>query len=564
VTAAAFKGTALFVWSRHRALVVAALAVHVAAFLFYDYLWAEQRTVAVFLNTYLRAAPLFLPLLLFTSAVNVATADLGGGESWYPRQLFTLPLTTRGLALPFMTYTVGLYAMLWAAAAFITDGKTPTGPADQARTERLQPWEPFLDLALLAWLQAAIWWPFSIRWARIVLLFVVVAVYFGAFIVSAQAGLSATVLTVFCASLAALAHLAGFHGIARARTGEASSMPRTRAARRRPSDTRSFPSTLHAQRWFERHVQRGRGTVVAAFIVAFVLLTGALLFLFGTFAISDPRPLAMQAATLFFWTLLIVGCATGPAFAAFNVRAAFADGNAFRMPSFFAALPMTTGDFAWAKLATAARRMALLAVYLLAASASLLGLAAWGISAEPWAASAPWQAGFAGVVERHGALEVTVLAAGGVSAFLALSGAATANLVWVGLFGRGWRIASSVLTIVVAGVILAAPWLAANPAALVRVNAALPTAFAALAILKLAALALLAYVVGARRLYPWVRLGGIALAWTGAVGVCSLVVLRYAPEGLIETRTLLAALVVLLPVLGLVAAPLALQVNRCR
>jgi hypothetical protein len=558
MTAAAFKGTALFVWSRYRTLIVAALAVHVAAFLFYDYLWAEQRQVAVLLNSYLHAASFFLPLLLFTSAVNVAAADLGGGESWYPRQLFTLPLTTCGLALPFMTYTVGLYALLWAVAAFITDGQTPTGPADQARMVRLQPWGPFLDLTLLAGLQAAIWWPFSIRWARIVVLFVVVAVYFGGFIVSVQAGLSATVLAVSWSALAALAYLAGFHGIARARTGEASRMPRRRAARRRPSDTRSFASTLHAQRWFERHVQRGRGTVVAAFIVAFVLLTGALLLFFGTFAISDPRPLAMQAATLFFWTLLIVGCATGPAFAAFNVRATFADGNAFRMPSFFAALPMATGDFAWAKLATAARRMALLAVFLLAASASLLALAAWASSFEPW------RAGFAGVVARHGALEVTALAASGVGAFLVLSGAATANLVWVGLFGRGWRIASIVLTIVVAGVILAAPWLAARPAALARVNAALPTAFAALAILKLAALALLAYVVGARRLYPWVRLGGIALAWTGAVGVCSLVVLRYAPEGLIETRTLLAALVVLLPVLGLVAAPLALQVNRCR
>jgi hypothetical protein len=564
MSVAAFKGTALFVWSRHRTLIVAAFAVHVAAFLVYDYLWAEQRTVAMFLNSYLRAAPFFLPLLLFTSAVNVATADLGGGESWYPRQLFTLPLTTRGLALPFMTYTVGLYALLWAAAAFITDSQTSTGPADQARMERLQPWEPFLDFALLAWLQAAIWWPFSIRWARIVLLSVVVAAYFGGFIVSAQAGLSATVLTVFLAALAALAYLAGFLGIARARTGAASGAPRTRAGRRRPSDTRSFPSRLHAQRWFERHLQRGRGTVVVALIVAFVLLTGALLLFFGTFANSDPRPLAMQAATLLFWTLLIVGWATGPAFAAFNVRAAFADGNAFRMPSFFAALPMTTGDFAWAKLAMAARRMALLAVCLLAASASLLALAAWATSAEPWATSAPWHVGFAGLVERHGALEVTVLAAGGVGAFLTLSGAATANLVWVGLFGRGWTIASTVLTIVVAGVILAAPWLAANPAALARVNAALPAAFAALAILKVAALVLLAYVVGTRRLYPWVRLGGIALAWTGAVGVCSLVVLRYAPEGMIETRTLLAALVVLLPVLGLVAAPLALQVNRCR
>jgi hypothetical protein len=92
----------------------------------------------------------------------------------------------------------------------------------------------------------------------------------------------------------------------------------------------------------------------------------------------------------------------------------------------------------------------------------------------------------------------------------------------------------------------------------------LPEALQILAAMKIATLVVLVLHVGRTGLLSWNRLATILAVWVATFGAMLTATLLFVPEGTISSLTLVALLVLLAPVQGTVAAPLALQLNRTR
>jgi hypothetical protein len=558
----ALKSLALYIWTRHRVLIVGTAVVYAIVTFSYDALWAtEGKPFVGQMLTFLRAAPFFLPLLLCTSAVSVATADLATGESWYPKHFFRLPLGTRQLAVPFMVYTVGLYALLWIAGIAISDGRVLVlGPLDApAEFQRTDAWEPFLPLAELVWIQALIWTPFRRRWARIAIMIGLVAAYLAALIFAIRSGVSDAVIIAGSLAQVPLAYAVAIRGIARARYGAAWQGAATRARvprrRARQGTQHPFADGLAAQVWFESNVQRTRAGFVATFLVPLVLLSALLANLVAGREAVEAAGVAQRLVGLMMLVLGVVALASGPAFATFNVAVQSFKNEAFRMPSFFAALPLSTGQFAWAKLLTAAKRMSFVAAAVLAAAIAVFLITGMY---ERWASS------FAAFRAARGDLEAGAIVALGAAAFLALTAAGTANFVWIGLLGRKWKLANVVIAAVLVAGVIVPGWVASSPSRVETAVNVVRTWLPVVAGMKVAGLALLIYLVGTRTLYSWQHVALIAAAWLAAVGTCYAAYVRYLPEGVAAAGVVLSTVVLVMPVLGIVGAPLALQWNRSR
>jgi hypothetical protein len=249
--------------------------------------------------------------------------------------------------------------------------------------------------------------------------------------------------------------------------------------------------------------------------------------------------------------LAVVSLTTGVSFATFKSDVASYSNDAFRMPAFFAALPMSTGDFAWAKLGAASRRMTFVAAIVTATIACIAAVT--GLRGSLGAMLAV-------LAERVGTFEASMLAAAGLAAFVALAAAVSANVVWVTLLGRRWKAVNTVIVLLAVAVLPLSVWINTAPNVLAVASAALPIA----AGVKLGGLALLMRRVQSLGLYERSRILAIGAGWTAVVAAGFAAYLRYAPDGGIGAVTVLSGLVVLVPVLGIVAAPLALRANRAR
>ena len=95
--------------------------------------------------------------------------------------------------------------------------------------------------------------------------------------------------------------------------------------------------------------------------------------------------------------------------------------------------------------------------------------------------------------------------------------------------------------------------------------AMLSVALRTIAVLKVCELVALSYYLGTRRLQSWSRLALIAAAWVATVGTSlATAIMWFLPGGSMATLTAAATIIIFAPVLGTVAAPLALHMNRCR
>ncbi len=93
----------------------------------------------------------------------------------------------------------------------------------------------------------------------------------------------------------------------------------------------------------------------------------------------------------------------------------------------------------------------------------------------------------------------------------------------------------------------------------------LSVALRTIAVLKVCELVALSYYLGTRRLQSWSRLALIAAAWVATVGTSlATAIMWFLPGGSMATLTAAATIIIFAPVLGTVAAPLALHMNRCR
>ena len=92
----------------------------------------------------------------------------------------------------------------------------------------------------------------------------------------------------------------------------------------------------------------------------------------------------------------------------------------------------------------------------------------------------------------------------------------------------------------------------------------LPTVVKVVAVLKLCGLAYLVYHVGSRSLLSWSRLAWVAACWVATVAAAFGSARWLVPENAVSNLTAICSVIVIAPVLGIIAAPLALQFNRCR
>jgi hypothetical protein len=569
MTTAAFTGTGLFVWSRRRAIVVICASIYAVLLIASESLTAQQlQPYQAQILTFLRASPFFLPLLLFVTPSSVFTLDLAARDSQFPRHLFTLPLSSRQLVLPFMAGAVLLSALLWLLADVISSGRVFTSgplhlPVEQLRKDF---WFPFLLASLIVWTQALLWTSFRRGQARVWALFALVIWHAVLLVLAVDRTIPGPMMLALGALQVLLAYPVAVWAVGRARRGDPSpaaahprggGLPLIHLRPRGEKQTRAHPpfaSPLAAQGWFEWQAHRTRNKSPFLLFVPFVLALALLAHLKTT---AIPGGGAMEAALALLkqlaWLLTVIPVLTGPYAASFHSRVEWNRDNAFVMPAFFAALPLSTGDFAWAKMKLAAGAMLVFCAVLALMTLLLLPLFDLHLL---------WVELLAALRANYAFVHPVLLVAALLVAITLLSAAQGANYVWVALFGRGWILANVVMAAVAIALLIGLPTLLRDPARAARVQEMLPVALAVLAFVKLGVLAVLAEQVRRREHYPAKRIALIAGGWVVAVVAAFLMWRQLAPD--IEPRTALSTLVLLTPVLGFFAAPLALQWNRAR
>jgi hypothetical protein len=518
VSAATFAGVALFVWSRSRWVFVGCGILYASLFVGADRLSPQGHFALAGLLVF---APLLLPLSLFLDSGRAANLDLTSPDGLFPRNFFVLPATAHQLVLPFMLYTTLLAAMQWIVAAMIVNDRLfdlSTGSF----------WFPALATSFIAWAQAVMWSPVRHRFVRAMQLLVLLAVYLVVFALSLNGTLSGELILVLSLAQFPIAYAVGAHGVARCRRGEPS--PVNTAASHQSGAMPSLASPFDAQLWIERHIHRWTGkSALVGLIPAALLVLVVVARLSGKHE-SDPEMLQIlgkASIVLLFIALGVIGISTGCAFGTFRRRMPWHVADAYLVPPFFAALPLATSDFAWAKMRAAVQRTLWVSAGVVLICVLVARVSGFALTALPTIA--------------------TVL--------LVLS--ATASSTSIMLLGR-----STVVWIAFA-IICLLPLFALR--IVVRPDtflAGLPVILPIAAAVKLGALAALIIYVSSRKLLSWGRLAIITGFWAATAGTVGAWLTSYAPQGFILHA--LCAGIVIAPVLGAVAAPAALAWNRAR
>ena len=549
---APFGSVARFVWTRHRKLLLILAAIYLALFLGSPTLAQEE--MQPFLPpilSFLRLASIFLPLILFVGTANLATLDLGGRPGQFPRIFFTLPIKSREMVLPFIVYAIGTAAVLWLLGTLISDRRILMfgPPGTPIGAETIAYWAPFWATSLVCWLQALIWRPFPKRWLKFVALFGIIIAYTTAVFLYAIGVV--TQAEVIAASLVQipLAFLVATRGVALARRGEGIGQS---AVSSKAQPLRNFSGALDAQTWFEARVHRWHGAFVSVPpLLLLLLFIGADVMGAETQHPAVYTAIARLDILMFVWLAISVAVIAGMSFGSYR-HAQWQMKNPYVMPAFFAALPLSTSDLAWAKLTAATTRVLWLSIVALLACGLIAGRA--GMLDEP--VLRLWQA--------HGnfAAFLALLIPAGAVVLLLIAGAT--EVMGLTLDGRRWSPVNlfhigRYLIYLIAGVTLGRYWGAHHVP-----PPGLADAIRIAAIVKLAVLAVIVYQVRRQQLFSWTRLGAIGLLWLATVASTLTTVLWLLPENRLSLPTAIALLVLLIPVLSTAAAPLALQLNRTR
>lgn len=543
--ATAFVSAARFVWTRHRVILLICAPVY-AALLLASEVWSPAQLHRVFPQSMalMRTAPFFLPLALFAGPVNPAALKLGGRQGYFPRTFYTLPIRAHEMVMPFIVYSVVLAAVMWLLGAIISNWQVlmlgPPGTPIEAET--ISYWMPFLATSGLVWLQAIIWTPVTAGWKRIVALLAVLLTHCAVLILYVAGG--TTQAAVIAASIVQIpfAFFVAVRGVAQDRRSlpDPDAVPAKKEVHSRRS-LRTFASAMDAQLWFEKHVHHHSGMIVAAFPI--VLLVLVIVLDARGMPQSDPETFtafAGIAIALFAWTLFALSGASGFVYAGFRGSVPWNSKEAFTMPPFFGALPFSTGDFVWAKLASMTKRM--------------LWIIALALLACAWIA---YRAGFI-----HAAGNPLLVAPLSAFVLVLLSGAA--SIMSLSLAGRAmnWLNYTNLtryLIIGLGGAAIGSYWGQHHepPAGLAEV-------MKAVTVVKIATLVLLVRHVGRHGLLSWARIAILLALWLATFGALLTTALTFIPEGKISMLTLVATIVVLAPIQGTIAAPLALHLNRVR
>jgi hypothetical protein len=509
----------------------------------------------------------FVAALLFVlyAFSYVVEAQLEAPEGAFPARLFLLPVTTPVLvAWPMLQGSVAAAVtwVVWTVAVLRPAGmQMPLG------------WPVLLTANLLAWLQAVVWWPFPLRFLRIVAAVLVLTfvgmmpLYCMVFEVPTAvwvAGLAALLLAAYGVAVA---------GVARTRRGDGttwtwpSRLAQLLAAwlhRRRVS----FSSPLQAQAWFEWRL-RGKGF---PFAVGLILVAWGLIVLTGVgeqwidavvFDNEGTGPLAavntaLTAPGLLLGVLVAIVLLLAGVFGTDMVGGTRWVGQRPLAPAchpFLALRPLTDGELVLAKLRMAARAvLTSWALVLLAAFLCLGTSGKWRVlAATP-------------LLQPYSGLEICAGLAAGLAGLVLLTWLNLVSGMWIALTGRPWLINTVMGASFIAWVLLGllAYWLAGRPDLLRALVAALPSLAAWAVVVKLLLAVWLTRALCRRRLVGR-RVVAVSAAALTVVATGTVIVLaRLVPADLVSLPTLALGVVLALPVNRFAAAPLALEWNRHR
>lgn len=476
--------------------------------------------------------------------------DVAGAGSCYPSRMFTLPVRTTALAGWPVAFGATLFALAWLVAAGLIF--RPWGYRVPLA------WPALLAVAQLVWLQALLWWPFGVPWAR-----VVVAVLIGH--IPATGTLyflrmsDGPVALVFLGIALALGVIAAYAGVVRARRGAVpnwdwvSRIGRLPFARRR-TVRGAFGSAGKAQAWYEWR----RHGYILPILVAAVLPVFLLSFLvdeadsaryvreFGLLILA--RDFALPLAVPVF----LAGMA-GTIVGKHNpwVR------DRYGVSSYVVTRPVTTAGLVGAMLRGAFRTT--LGTWALAAAMIAVAVVVTG-TVEPL-----WKLRQFLLATRPVA-EIVTAAAAIVAVLLLLTWKRIVDNLLIGLTGREWLVKGSVFAgpFVFFNVVLFVLWLMVHPEYRDHIWEWVPWCLTCAVGLKVLAAAVVVWALRRRRLVADRTLAAGAGVWLVVVAGLSTLLVWVLPAGVVAAHTVVMAVILITPLVRMSAMPLALDWNRHR
>jgi hypothetical protein len=465
-------------------------------------------------------------------------ADILVRDSGYPRRLFTLPLRTAALAgwpLLLGGVTVAVYWLVLAGLVLRSSG-VPVPVF----------WPAVFLVALLAWAQALVWFPFPLPFLRLI----VAGLVLGGMTTAALLGVNYNVSPALLLGVSAALIPPGFGvavlGVARARRGDAPvwNWPTFRSGAGF-APARQFGSASEAMFWMDwkRH---GLGFPLMAGL--FFVFPVSMWVLFG----MDGEDVARSLLTSVGAVVMMSG---GAGLVLGNCHPESLKTSP--VPAFVAARPVTSAEILAVKFRLAAR--VTLATWVGAALvlAAVLPLSPGGEVLAGWTRR---------LIQTQGAkgwalLVLIVLGAP------ALSWKQIVNQLWIGLTGRQWLPVSMTLAWLfgLTGLALLGSWLYVHPETHEALRNAMPWAAGLAVVLKLAAGALVARALLRRRLVAPRTVIRFAAGWFAGAAVVFGLAFWLMPTGVGSPFAAGCAAILLgLPMVRLGLAPLALEWNRHR
>jgi hypothetical protein len=467
--------------------------------------------------------------------------DLVTAGTAFPARMFTLPVRTTALAGWPMAYGAAALALLWLVAAGLI--LRPAG------LDAPLWWPALMAAAVLAWVQALVWWPFGLAWVRLVVGLVVAHLPISGTMLALKLDVPEWAVSAGLGVALAAGLVAARAGVGRARRGAVGSwgwLSRVGASLdRRPAPRAGFGSAGRALAWYER---RRHG-------LAFPLMVAALvpLCLMSFFLEEITPPIMARNLGL----ALVI-----PVFLAGMAGGQVGRTNAwvrehYGLSSFAATRPVTTAAMVAAKLRSAARTT----------------LATWGLVLALVAAGL-FASGAHRLLGTMFGAWLDARPAGEVIAALAVAAVLLVLLTWkrmveslmLELIGREWV----VKVMVIAGVFFSinvavlAMWLAVHPEYHAAVRAGMPWVLSGLACLKLASGAVVIWALRRKRLVTDRTLLALGGVWLGAFAALFGTLAWLVPADLAPAYAVATGVLLLLPLARLSAMPLALDWNRHR
>jgi len=487
--------------------------------------------------------PLAATFMYFLAVFSFGLAgDLAARQSIYPARMFSLPVTTPGLAGWPMLYGTVAMAILWLATRFLA-----VWPAD---FDVPVIWPALLAASLLAWTQALSWMPYALPGLRVIVTVLWLAMIDAVVMLALELRASELVMLAILAPHVPLAYFTARFALGRARCGDVPDWRRLfswagRIASRWPRRRNHFSRPARAQVWFEwqRH-----GRSLPALVAILLPFELTLLYVFR------------ETPAIVFEVLLGV-LFTPPflaAFAAATVRKSNPEGrDSYEVTPFLTTKPLSSASLVAARLE--ATIWSTLAAWLLVLVATPVALKLSGTI--PLVVD--WTRRLTGVFGTPRAIVILLL---GLAGLLMSTWKQLVQSLYIGMSGREWIVKANVFATLtfLAVIVPFAHRIIGSRVAITALWNVFPWIAAVLVCVKVSAAAGIAQRLQVRGLLGDRTLVIGAACWSVAV-FALYGLLRWLLPALIFRDYFLALVAILaIPLARLSAATLALARNRHR